>query len=338
MQTKATERYFFFTLLLLVLVFSVIIFAPFLTVLVLGAAFAVVFYPIFNWFNTHVTRGISWISALLTTIIFLVAVCGPLFTVGTLVYNETSSLYERLTTGGGIDPFLHNIGISIEKILPGNMSFDIESKATEFIGYLAGNIAVIFKSTLSTFFSFLLLILSLFYFLKDGKHWKQTVIALSPLVDTDDQKIARGLRGAINGVIKGYLLIAIVQGLLMGIGLWIFGVPSPALFGVIAGIASLIPSVGTSLVALPVVLYLFATGDNVNAIGFAIWAGVLVGMVDNILSPIVIGKSTKVPPLIILFSVLGGISFMGPVGILVGPLTVSLLYVILSIYKTEFQK
>jgi predicted PurR-regulated permease PerM len=157
------------------------------------------------------------------------------------------------------------------------------------------------------------------------------------LKDEDDRKILRSIIKTINGVIKGYILIALIQGFLMGLGLYLFGVPNPALWGVVAGIASLIPSIGTALVSVPAVIYLYAIGSTIPAIGLLIWAVLIVGFIDNLLNPIIVGKSIKVPMLLILFSVLGGISLLGPIGILIGPLVIGLLYTLISIYKEEFE-
>ena len=99
----------------------------------------------------------------------------------------------------------------------------------------------------------------IFYFLKDGARWRKAIVILSPLSDRDDEKIISRLKLAVNGVIKGYLLVALVQGLLMGIGLSFFGVPHPALWGVVAAIASLIPMIGTALVSIPAFIFLFLT-------------------------------------------------------------------------------
>jgi len=195
-----------------------------------------------------------------------------------------------------------------------------------------------FGLLLTALFSFMLMLLSIFYFLKDGERWKKTLITLSPLSDTDDKKIVAKLSQVVNGVIKGYLLIALMQGLLMGIGLGIFGVPNPALWGIVAAVASLIPSIGTAFVSIPAIIFLFATGQTIPAIGLLIWAVVFVGLIDNLLSPILISKNIKISPFLILFSVLGGISLLGPVGILVGPLTISLLYALISIYRNEFKQ
>jgi predicted PurR-regulated permease PerM len=89
------------------------------------------------------------------------------------------------------------------------------------------------------------------------------------------------------------------------------------------------------LISIPAIINIFATGDPVSAIGMAAWAMVMVGGVDNLLNPIIVGKKINIHPLIILFSVLGGISLLGPIGVLIGPITVSLLYAVLSVYNEE---
>jgi predicted PurR-regulated permease PerM len=142
----------------------------------------------------------------------------------------------------------------------------------------------------------------------------------------------------INGVIRGYLLIALIQGILMGLGLVIFGVPNPALWGLVAGIAALVPTIGTGLVAIPIIIYLYTTGDTASAVGFLAWATVIVGLIDNLLNPIIVGRKINIHPLVILFSVLGGIALLGPAGILVGPLIVSLLYTLGNMYLRKFEK
>jgi len=139
-------------------------------------------------------------------------------------------------------------------------------------------------------------------------------------------------------VIKGYLLIGLLQGILMGFGLWIFNIPNPGLWGVVAAIASLLPTIGTALVSVPSIIFLFVTGQTTSAIGLLVWAVILVGMIDNFLSPIIVSGKTNIPPLLILFAVLGGVSLLGPIGILVGPLTISLLYSLISLYRNEFRE
>lgn len=336
MQTKIIERYFFFGLLLATLIFTFFIFKPFWIVLVLGAAFAVVLYPIYKWLLKK--RIPSWLAAFLVVLFFFIIVCVPLFGLGTMIFNQSQGLYHQIINGQQIFPTTDSINESINSILPSGLSFDINAKITYFVSLITNNIAQIFTSTLSTFISFILMLLSIFYLLKDGERWKNAVVTLSPLSDTDDKKIIKRLSETINVVLKGYLLIALVQGILMGVGLYIFGVPNPAFWGVVAAVASLIPSIGTALISVPAIIFLFLGEHILPAIGLTIWATVIVGLVDNFLSPYIVGTRIKIPAFLILFSVLGGVVLLGPVGILIGPLVLSLLFTLVSIYRNEFKQ
>ncbi len=335
MQTKIIERYFFFGLLLLTLFLAFLIFKPFLPIMLISAAFAVVLSPVHKWLKK---RGMpNGLAALLTLFFFILIICGPLFGLGVLVFNQTHDLYYSMIQNGGTGPVLQKIETTVNGFLPGGISFDLNEKVSEFIVFMTRNVAAIFTSTLSTLFGFFLTLVSIFFFLKDGSHWKKELVLISPLADRDDGKILDRLTQSINGIVKGYLLIAVIQGTLMGVGLAVAGVPSAALWGVIAGIGSLLPTVGTALVSIPAVIFLVATGHVPQAIGMGIWAFMIVGWVDNLLNPIVISSKIKIPHILVLFSVLGGLAFMGPVGFLFGPLIVSLLYALITIYRDEYE-
>lgn len=336
MQNRNIEKYFFLGFLLLVTLFVIILFRPFFAVLVVGASLAVVLHPLYTWFNQKITRGHNWIAALLSVILFVVVLCGPVLLAGIIIFTQAQDLYQSVTHGG-VGPFLQSIGTSINSVLPPELTFNIQDKITELAAFLSSHLATVFTATLDTLFSLLLVILIIFYFLKDGDSWKRSLVLMSPLADTDDEKILSKLAHAINGVIKGYVIIGLAQGTLMGVGLALFGVPTPALWAVVAAFASLVPTVGTAVVAVPAIAYLLAVGAMPQAIGMTVWAILIVGMVDNLLNPLVIGSRVDIPPLLILFSVLGGIALLGPVGVLVGPLAVSLLYSLVGIYRTSFQ-
>lgn len=333
MQTKIIERYFFFGLLLATLIFTFMVFRPFWIVLTLGVSFAIVLKPMYMWFKKYIPASLS---ALTTVVLFAIILLGPILGIIAIVFNQSQDLYQYIVSQGGTSPFIDTLNQSINGFLPAGVDIDVKDKVSELIISLSNNIAQIFSTTLSTIFSFILMLLAVYYFLKDGSSWKQALISLSPLSDNDDKKIIEKITIAINGVIKGYLLIAVVQGFLMSIGLWIFDVPNAALWGVVAGLTSLIPMLGTAVVSAPAIIFLFLTGDTVHAIGLLTWSAVLVGLVDNFLNPVLISGKTHIPPLLILFAVLGGLSLFGPIGVLVGPLCVSLLYVLVSIYRTEY--
>jgi predicted PurR-regulated permease PerM len=336
MQTKIIERYFFFGLLFAVFVFTFFIFRPFWIVLVLGASFATVLHPIYTWLNKK--KFPEWLSALLTVLFFLVVLCGPLLGIGAIVFNQSQGLYHSVVDTRNVGSFLDSVDVAFNNILPQGMSFDINAKVADFISFISNNVAQIFSTTFYTLFSFFIMLLSMFHFLKEGTRWKKAILVLSPLSDSDDEKIMNRLSRAVNGVMKGYLLIALAQGIVIGLGFAFFNVPNPALWGVVAAVTSLIPTIGTSLVSVPAIIFLFLTGNEANAVGLLLWSLVVVSTIDNLLSPVLIGKKIDLPPLLILFSILGGISLLGPVGILVGPLSVSLLYALVSIYTNEFKQ
>ena len=335
MQPKIIERYFFFGLLFSTFVFTFFIFRPFWIVLVLGASFSIMLYPVYEWLKKK--HFPNWLASFTTLLFFIIVLCVPLFIIGAIVFNQSQNLYHVVVNSGNTFPIIDSIGNKINQFLPTGISFDINEKISSFISFLTNNLANIFSATLSALFSFVILLLAIFYFLKDGTGWKKAIIGLSPLTDSDDEKIIDKLLKTINGVMKGTLFIAIVQGVLMAIGLTLFGVQNAAIWGVVAAITSLIPSVGTAMVSVPAVIFLFATGHIISALGLAIWSSILVGTIDNFLTPYIIGNKVNIPPFLVLFSVLGGISLLGPVGVLMGPLTVSLLYTLIEIYQSDFR-
>mgnify|MGYP003433706268 CR=1 FL=1 len=336
MNTPITEKYFLFGLLIAVIAVVIAIFYPFLTMIILAAAFAVVLDPVYLWIKKHITRGIAWIASLLTVILFLLCLCVPIFFIGTVVFNETQGLYESISQGGGLgNASIQSTNSYINNLLPNGFTFDTEQKISELVGFVSSNITSFFTSTFNTIIMFTLMVLSIFYILKDGDHWKKSIVHVIPISRDNIEEIFSKLTAAINRILKGSFFIAIVQGLLTGIGFAVFNVPNPALWGVVAGMASFVPTIGTSLVSVPAMIYLFLNGMETQAIGLLVWSMILVGMVDNLLSPYVISKNTEIPSLFILFSILGGIALMGPVGILIGPLVLSLLYSLIAIYKKE---
>ncbi|MDO8659677.1 MAG: AI-2E family transporter [Candidatus Parcubacteria bacterium] len=336
MQTKILEKYFFLVLLFATLIFTFFVFRPFWIVLVLGVSFGIVLYPIYKWLNTKFIPNHS-LSSLLTVILFSIILCGPLLAVGTIVFKQSQNVYHLVIQNAGDRPIMTAINETVNKILPSEITFDVNQKATDFVSYVSRNIANIFSATLSTFFSFVLMLLIIFYFLKDGPKWKKALVKLSPLGNENDEKIINRLILSVNGVIKGSLFIALIQGALLGFGFWIFNIPNGALWGVVAAVMSLIPTFGTALVSIPAIIFLFITGNTAYAIGLSTWSLVLVGLVDNFLGPMVVGREINVPSIFILFSILGGISLLGPVGILIGPLTVSLLDALILICKNDFK-
>ena len=197
MQTKIIERYFFFIFLFATFIFSFFIFRPFWIVLVLGISFSIVLYPIHERLNKKLP---NWLSALLTVLFFVAIIGAPLFGIGIMVFNQSQNAYQTIITNVHSLSFIDSINNSINGILPEGISFNLYEKISSFISFISDNMASIFTSTLSTVFSSVLVLLSIFYFLKDGRRWRKALVILSPLSDADDQKIINKLSRAVKRV------------------------------------------------------------------------------------------------------------------------------------------
>jgi len=336
METSLIERKFLYALLAIVIVIVLAIFYPFLTVFFLAGAFSVFLRPIYLWIKKHITRGYEGLASLVTIILFFVLLCTPLYFMGAIIFNQAQDAYYSIAYGSdSTNTFIQTIDTSINDFLPNGITFNTYERITQLISFLTNNIAGFFSSTFHTVLMFIITIFTTFYLLKDGGKWKKNLIKISPISEKHIEKIISDLKNAVNRIFKGTFLIAIIQGLLSWLGLTIFGVPNPALWGVVAGLASLIPSVGTSVVSIPAILFLYFSGMHLQALGLLLWSMLLVGMIDNLLAPYLISKDSNISPLFMMFSILGGISLMGATGIIIGPLVLSLFYSLISIYKKE---
>ncbi len=334
MHSKATQRHFLYGLLFSVFVLTVFIFIPFLAAMVVAVTFAVVLQPVFRWFvKIFHSRGIS---AFLTSLVLIVMFALPVSFIVREVVIQAKVFTGSENGLSSITNLVSSVEAPLNRVLPGS-----SEKVTVYLQDLAqtlgSNIGPVFAGTFHTFVFFGIMLISLFFFFKDGPQFEKALIKISPLGDTYDQEILGRLKRAVNSVIRGSLTIALIQGVLTGLGLWIFGVPNPALWGSLAAFAALVPSIGTSLVLAPSILFLFITEQFFPALGLTIWSMLIVGLIDNLLNPYLVGRGVNIHPLFVLLSVIGGLSVFGPVGFIVGPLTISLLYALLDIYKLGFK-
>jgi predicted PurR-regulated permease PerM len=178
----------------------------------------------------------------------------------------------------------------------------------------------------------------MFYFFRDGKDLLKRVRRLIPLDREYKNAIAARFSSVARATVKGTLLIALAQGTLSGITLWIFGVGSPFLWGVVATLLSVIPLVGAWLVLYPAAFIQILTGHLWQGIGILIVTILVIVNVDNLMRPRLVGQETGMHDLMVFFSTLGGISMFGPTGFIIGPMIAALFLSVLDIYSAEFQE
>jgi predicted PurR-regulated permease PerM len=261
----------------------------------------------------------------------------PVAFVSIQIFKEATQLYSSLLSSGGTTGLLHEadvllnrLGISFFSVGP----LELDQYTKQGLGWLIQHLDTVFSRVSMMMIDIFVLLIALYYLFKDGHKLKKSVITLSPLQDVYDETIFRKLELAINSVVRGNLFVGLVQGSLTAIGLTIFGVPNPILWGSITAIAALVPGFGTSLVLVPAVLFLFFTGASTPAMGLFVWWIIAVALVDNVLGPKLVGHGSQLHPFLILLSVLGGVSFFGPLGFLFGPLSLSLLFASLEVHSS----
>ena len=325
---------FFFALLAAMTVLLSVIFLPFLSPLALAGSLALIFRPIHKKILNLIGNYPSIASLLTLLLIFLIVII-PLTLLAGQLFIEARTFYIDFSTSNiGQNPLaniLTNLNDNLNQFVP-FLSLDLARAQTEIIDWLINNLNFLFAGALQAGLKIFVFLFALFYLIRDGEKLKNILIKASPLKNKDDNKIFSKLRQATNSVFLGSLLIALVQGILAAIGLIFFDIPQPFLWGAIGAITSLIPSVGASLIFIPIVLLKLSLGQIIPAIGLTIWATVIVGGIDNLIRPYFIKRGINVHPFMILVSVLGGILVFGPIGFILGPIILTLFFTLFDMY------
>ncbi len=304
---------------------------------------AAVLYPLYARFSRRLKRSVASIVVCLLLILIVVV---PLGVLAFLLAQEATQTYAKIAM------FIHNgkpalgllkeVMLGIHRHLPRfNVSAeDVQLHLTELVGVLVGFVmqhSTAFISNIANLvLQFVLFIFTLFYFLRDGKQWLTYLSDVIPLSVYQKSLIAEKLREMSITTVVGILLTAIFQGIAGGIGFMIAGISPVLLLATAIAFSSLIPVVGSALVWLPVGVVLLATGNIKSGIFIIIWGIVVVSSVDNFLRPYLMKGSSNISPLLILFSVLGGVRLFGMSGILLGPLLLTMTITFVSIYKDEY--
>jgi predicted PurR-regulated permease PerM len=325
---------FLLTLLIAAFVLLVALFAPYITVFVLALVFGVIFMPIQRFLARHMHRSVA---SLITTLIVVIVIIGPVAFIATRVVHEALDIVSRLQLQGTTTTALSAwIAAKVHAVAP-HAVVDITNSIQKVLSFFAGKLGTIFSSALSVGANLLLSILALYYWFKDSDKLKHAVIEASPLSDDDDRTIMNALSASIHGVIRGSLLVALIQGSVASVGFLIFGVPEALFWGAVTALCALVPTLGTSLVMVPMIIYLFITGDTASAIGMLVWALGAVGLIDNLVGPFLMSRGGQVHPFFILMSVLGGVVLFGPVGLFAGPLATALFFAVFSAYTSHMK-
>ena len=340
MLTAKSQLRFLFILALALTLLSFLIIEPYLSSLFLAAIFVVVFMPIHR-FIRKILGGRDNPAALLSTVLVLLVILIPLTVFGFLLFQEARTVYESGFSGGMavelVDRAVTALEYRVSEVFPGteidiHQYTQVDNVLEQVPATVVNYFDWIFASLLRISFGLFLMVLAIFYMFRDGGKVVKRLKLMSPLKNEYTDKIVAKTTETVNAVVRGRLLVGMIQGLVIGAGFALFALPSPVFWGSIAAVASMLPVVGPLLIIIPTSLILFFLGNLWSAIGILAWGIMAVIIIDEYLGAVLINQKMNIHPFLVLLSVIGGLSFFGPVGFVVGPVVLALLFAILEIY------
>ncbi len=326
-------------------ILSFIVLSKFIIVLALAYVAAIILSPVYTAIQSFLERknifakSSKGIASVFTLIILILVIITPVILILGKILVDAQVFYQTVAEGGfQFDSLTGKLQNLTSQFSP-NIGIQIDQIAKTVSGFFVDNIAGFFSGTVDIALKMVLFLISLFYFLKDGKQFKDLYARVSPLDNTDDGKIYSAIQVSVKSIVAGSLVIALCQGVATGVGFAIFGVPNQFFWGSVAALFALVPGIGATLVWFPAVIYLFVTGDgSLMWLGQLIWGLIAVGLLDNVLGPKLMSKGgIQIHPLFILLSVLGGVSIFGPEGLLFGPLVLSVFVAIAGVWRSRVE-
>lgn len=334
----------FLLCLLIVSVGFLMIMKPFFGTIFWACAITIVFYPMYTRLLRRF-KGRTNTCALLTLLACILIVVLPVSMLISSVVAEGADYYKKLESGE-VNPgqyieqvrtafpaaqqTLERFGIDFARIKEGALSVSMTAGK-----WVAQNALSIGQNTFKLLLNTCLMLYLTFFLLRDGTFLLELMIRALPLGDARERMLFKTFGEVTRATLKGNLVIAIIQGSLGGLIFWALGIPGVLLWAVLMAAMSLIPAVGPAIVWAPVALYLFATGANVKAIILIAFGMGVIGLIDNILRPILVGRDTKLPDYVVLLSTLGGLALFGINGFVIGPLVAALFIAFWGIFIRE---
>ena len=317
----------------------------FLMAIFLAGIFSALSFPLFlrltKWF-----RGRKNLASIATIIVLIFVIIIPLAGLLGIVTNQAIKVGEavrpwvekQLSQPDAISSALKSLPY-FEKIEPYRNT--ILKKAGEMIGtvssFLINRLSSMTRGTVKFLFMLFVMLYTTFFFLIDGDKLIKKILYYLPLEDHDERRMLDRFTSVTRATLKGTAVIGIIQGVLAGMAFAVVGIPSAVFWGTIMTVLSIIPGIGSALVWVLAAIILAATGHLAKGIGLALFCAIVIGSLDNLLRPILVGKDTQMHELMIFFGTLGGIIMFGVVGFIIGPIIAALFVTVWDIYGDAFK-
>lgn len=321
-------------ILLILVVLTFFLLKPFLIAILLGLMLALVLYPIFNWFVKKVKHK-GWAS-FIVCVLLAVVIFVPLWFLLPILVKQSIQIFIASQQLDLVTPFKNlfpslfayeQIGSEMSSIIYSFVT-NITNSAMNILSDVVLNFAKITLQILVTLFVF-------FFALKDGKKLVDYLQSILPFEKEVEKKLFNSSKEITYSVLYGQVVLGVLQGIVVGIGFFAFGVSNALFLTIIAALAGIFPIIGTMIVWLPVVIYMMITGDPVGSIiGVAVF-GVLSSLLENFVKPVFVAHRTNLHSALVLVGMIGGLFMFGILGIILGPLILAYLLIILEVYRNK---
>lgn len=343
-----TEKRSFLVLLVALGVIFAILLSPFYIPLFLAAIFNILFYPVYSKFLKFFKGRAYLASFVVTLLIFLMIVLPSGILVGIMV-NQSVDLVNQLNsqeffTDLGSHQIFQSYLSPWVKLIEAKIGINLDLPALilkvgkELAFYVYNFSPQVLLKTAGFFFSFFVMHFSMFFFFVEGPNIVQAILDLSPIEARYESKLAIEFKNMIYATIYGYLLTALIQAILAGIGFAVAGISAPLVFACLTFFMSMVPLIGATAVWLPLSIWVYIQGEAGWALFLFLYGALLISGIDNIIKPMIMRGKANIHILLIFFSLMGGINLFGPIGILFGPVITAMFLACVRIYRSDFIK
>ena len=344
-NAKTFQKAFLILLLSSISILFIVVVRGFLIALLLAAIFSSMVKPLYARLS-KLTSDRNKLSSLLTVLLISLTILIPLASFFLLVASQSIAISESV--GPWIEEQLsdsNETGRWFERVIFLEPFSQYEEEISKKLGELvtqAGTLLfeglkTITTGTLSFFFQLFIMLYAMYFFLLHGDSVLRKILYYMPLGNQSEKRLLNRLVSVSRATIKGVLVVGAIQGLLGGAAFAVLGIPNAAFWGTLMAVFSIIPALGTGIVWVPATLYLIASGSTTSGIILGLWCAAVVGTVDNLLRPWLVGKDAQIPDLLILITTLGGIFLFGIVGFILGPVIAALFVTVWEIYGLMFR-
>ncbi|TAN33786.1 AI-2E family transporter [Patescibacteria group bacterium] len=345
MDFTKVRNVIFFGLLAAITLYFFYIVRVFFYPLFWAAIIASIFYPVYRKLRAKIKY--TNLSVVLSLLLILVIIIIPVTLLGSLLIKESIDLYGTLDSNRG--HIISSASQIFEKIknnpYASKLNFDEQfwidklAEASKTFGdFIFNTVKNFTQNSLIFIVMFIIMFYTMFYFLRDGERFLKKLMRLSPIGDKNEMMLYQKFASTARAAIKGTLLVGLIQGALGTILFFIVGIKGALVWGLIMVLTSIVPGLGSYIIWLPAAIIMFALGNIWQGILIIIFGALIIGTIDNILRPILVGKDTQMHPLLILFSTLGGLVVFGISGFVIGPIITALLISFWEMYEHQYRK